>query len=89
MGRLFFHLKGWCMTDEQRKRVEERAAEFGLSADEYLDIAEENFYQSQPWLECKLCGAKVLIDEEQKSPHHDMDRCPKCGADDEVAFMPL
>ena len=63
------------------------AEEFGLSLSDYLHIAESNFYSTEPWLTCKVCGVKNLADEDQIHAKLFTDEgCRGCGADSEKAF---
>lgn len=74
------------LDQETIKRIEERAALLGLTPEQYLSIAEENFWQDEQFLTCAKCGHRILIDEAGLSPAHQGDTCPSCGAPDEEAF---
>lgn len=66
--------------------MKSHAGEFGLSLSDYLHIAEVNFYASEPWLVCKVCGTKNLADDEEMMSQLNPTGCRHCGADDETAF---
>jgi hypothetical protein len=61
-------------------QIKAHAEELGLSLSDYLMVAEHNFYSSQPWMACKQCGAKNLIDEDEIHVQLFPDeKCRECG----------
>lgn len=80
-------LNGGRISPTVLEEMKSHAEELGLSMADYLYIAEHNFYSNEPWLICKICGTKNVVDDDQiHVTLFKSDGCRVCGADLETAY---